>query len=473
HEDQRGTLYHYEVDGVRLLGHSTWTKWPGGANSFVVTDAAAEFPLPLTRGLPAHRWLLASGDIRSVRLFLEGEGWQRTPESATEQYQTALSDTHTGLGYAWANPAGLAGLHDVLPLENITLRFEAIPEAEAVAASRARDHLLYSLSFDPGLFWYRESRPVVALPGSLDLLIGAPQLAGSRQRQALADFSRLPDNLVLVHFAAGQGRGPGRVIPRPEWDRFLTVVPTERGPAWRVHCPPGRLDVTLPLPRREIDVMHEYPRIEFDCQLLSESPRPLFRLPVGLVVNGLRPRSLYLDTQQGGSLRRSQAEIQGADAGATFAYENVYAAGARWTRRTVLTREGALVVLDEYCAAASQATVSGGPVWQLAAEPVQHGGEFIARSFDRPDRRVRVWLHGTAGDVMGAPRLVKLLGEVTYAAYVRRPLAPGRTERFLSVLAPEELGPVTTTVAPAGEAVATIAGTTIRLAPDGTWSVTR
>lgn len=470
HEDQRGALYHYEAGGARLLGHATWAKSPAGANTFIVTAASAEFPLAVTRNLATRTWLLASADLRALRYFQEGEGWIRRDDSPAEQYQTALVQPTNQPGYLWANPASFTGAHDMLDLATVTLRFLALPSGEVQAAVAKKDHYLNTLSFTPGFFWYREYRPLVALDGPLEMLVMAPTLGAGAP---LADFRALPDDLELTFFAPDTHRGPGRVVPRPEWSQFLRVEQTARGPAWHVSCPPGRLDVTLHVRPRRVALMEGGARLEFAYQILPATRGTLFRLPLAVAINGLRPRSIYLDAQQGGRLLASTAALQGGDAGAAFTYGDVFANGAEWTRRAVLTREGALIVLDEYSAVPEQGPVGGGPIWQLAAEPKCNGHEFIARSFDRPDRRVRVWLHAAAGDEPNVQRMDKLSGEITYAVSARRVLAPGQKERFLSVLAPEELGRSVTTLLPSGAATAEIAGATVRFAPDGTWSIVR
>jgi hypothetical protein len=482
HEDQRGTLLHYEAGGARLLGGSTWTKWPGGANVFVVAPSTCEFPVMLTRGLPLGAWLPASADIRGLRYFQEGGGWSRSADAPAEQGQRALL-APDGLGYAWANPESFFGAGDKIRPRTATLRVVAIPAAEMAAAVKRRDHQLNGLSFDAGLFWYRDYRSVQSLTGPLELRLTAPTLAGPAGRRALVDTSGLPAGLVLTHHAAGAGRGAGRIVPAAETPEFIRVERTERGPVWRVTCPPGRLDMTWPLDGAEIDLMAGHPRVEFDYAIMAApGGEPVLRAPLTLAVDGLRPRGLYVEGQQGGRLTASDANLEAGDAGASFTYADCWAAGAVWTRRAVLTGEGALVVLDEYAAAESQGELRAGAVWQLGAEPRRGEDWFVAPARDgSAGAAVRLTMLSAEPLALGVQRQEKFQRELTFAASGSvTTRAGGPTVRILSVLEPwvskrdGAEAPARAEFAGTDEVRVRLArGTAVMFTRDGRWRVER
>ncbi len=455
HEDTRGEVYHYEAGGVMLLRRPGWIKWAGCANTFVVADETAQFPFATTRGLTPGRWLAGSAQITPIRDIVDTPAWKRLGGEPAEYTQQAMSDVARGLGYSWINMSSYSGAHDTVELRKIVLRFLAIPEKEMLEAEAAGSHSLGTLSFDPGMAWYREYRPVAPAgpDGTLEFVVSDFRLAGMDGSRMIADFSTLPEDMTVVHYAPGTRGKPGRVVPRSEWERWLTLVSDTRpetcnlmgyktGAAaprnvLRVVCPPGRLDLVF-APRPEpVDIAKTFPRVELDYQVRTPDAT-LLRLPVALEINDLHPRSIYLDGQQGGHLVAGAAAQKDGDSFGALTYENAYAAGARWTRRVVLTREGVMLVVDDYTADKHQCRMAGGPVWQLAAPPVSGLNWFSAPSETDPEKSLLVWFHPEQGVEYGAQFQPKLMGEQNYAVFAKGLLPSGGVRRFVTVLVPHD-----------------------------------
>jgi hypothetical protein len=489
HEDIRGNILHFEANDVLYLRGPGWMKWTGMANTFVVADEAAEFPLALTRGLTPRRWYGASANLRLLRYFQADDDWRRTADSVGEQYQVALTDVKTGLGYAWANPKSLVGEKDTLEMNTVTLRFLAIPEEEALNAYQKKDHLLYTLSFDPKMMWVREYNNVAPALGALDFLVRDLRLSGPSGVHPLASLTTLSEGLQVLHFAPGTRGEAARVIPPEEWDHYLKIVTTDTGPALQVHCPAGRLDLVIPVPAKRFDLTKEFPRIDFDYQLLTETSA-LLRTPISVEVNGLRPRSLYVDGQQGGVLTATSANAQGSDRAASVSYAGVYSYDSDWTRRMVLTKEGVLVVVDDYATGENLRRATGGPVWQLPNQPIQGDSWMDGAAESKGDERLLVWFGGTVESSLGVQVQSRFNRTDTYAVYARSALKPWATTRVVSVLMPHHAkvgapqlaeqirldqpagGSMTVTfVAP--EAWATRARVQVQFSEDGQWSVSR
>jgi hypothetical protein len=440
HEDNRGEVYHFEVDGTVYLRRSGWFKWAAGANTFVVAPELAQFPFALTRGIAPGRWYVGSGNAAHLRDFMESGPWRRTDKAPREQGQHALWDTATDQGYAWANPDGMAGKHDTVTVESITIRVVSLPTAEALNAEAKRDHQLNGVSFEPGLFWYREYRAVIPNEGDLELLVSRPRFAGMQGAIELIDFANLPETTKVLHYPVGSRGKPANEIPRSQWEKWLQIAPNPHpsgSTALRLRCPPGRLDLVIPVAPVQVDIVKTQPRIELDYQILSEN-RSLLRAPLAVLVNGLRPRSIYLDHQQGGRLTSSRAEPRESDRYGELRYENLYGAGSTWVRRTVLTAEGVLVVVDGFTSSAGMGSVAGGPVWQLQTPPDSGLNWFSAAIAPGDTKRLLVYFHAEAGQEMGTQFIPKLFEERDHAVFARRLLKPGRTEWFLSVLIPHD-----------------------------------
>lgn len=449
HEDNRGAVYHYEANGSLYLKNPGWIKWTGAANSFVVADELAQFPLPLTRGITPQRWYKGSGNLSLIRDLQESEEWNSTPNSNENQSESlesrnVLWDKKTNLGYSYMNPDSFSGKRDQIEIKEITLRFLAIPEQESERASEKGDHYLTTLSFDPGLAWYREYRPVVKVKESMELMVSKPRFVGAKGELSLYEGMFPPDGTKLVYYAPESRGKEGRVIPRSEWSKWISespVVSPSGAQVWMIRCPKGRLDLILPVKPKTVDIAKEYTRVEVDYRITS-SDGLFLRAPIGILVNEKRPRSLYLDGQQGGRLMASEAKKTGKEQEGFVRYLGVYGADTEWSRRFLLTQEGILVVLDDFKTGKECMGQVGGPVWQLSSPPVS-GLHWFDSSAYNSNQRLLLYFHPQEGADYGVQFQPKLFSQKDYAVFQKQYFQPQTHYYYLSVLIPhsEKISP--------------------------------
>jgi hypothetical protein len=197
----------------------------------------------------------------------------------------------------------------------------------------------------------------------------------------------------------------------------------------------------------------------------------------------------------------SRAENNDAeDSFGQYAFQDYYGPGSRWIRRSVLTREGILVVADHYVGGEGLGEdYVAGPVWHLAVS--EKSGEssdaikiveqkenwFDAPAFahawwQREKVRVLLRIHQDGPLKFGRVRQrhsQDLDPNITCFAW--RPITRGKEARFLSVFLPYLSGEnpsalsaaIKTEVTPSGEWIAQLRGIKIRIEKDGQWSVVR
>lgn len=434
-EDNRGELYHYEVDGVLYLKRSSWQKWAAQTNTFVVSDPTLDFPWHATPGLKEGHWYRGSANIRSIRMNQPTAQWQLDPQEsdASPHLHLRLHDKKENLGYRWDNPRGLFGEHDQVPLQELTLSFNTFPAPQAGGWSEKP-------SFPASIGWYRDYRKVAPSAEPTVVRLRDLQLAGPTGTKKLASFDQLPNNLRVVFYPAGTKGSKatdGEVIPPGRWGDFLKVVEDDDGKSTcvEVTCPPGRLDLVLTDLDLNIDVTKEYPRLEVDYAY-QQGAEKLLRAPIAVFLNGLRFRSLYLDHQQGGVLKKAEAESRGQDSYGIMQYAGVYTADSDWTRQAVLTAEGYLIVVDTFLPGPRANGLVAGPVWQLPmrAKAWEHG---FSTPVDFPARQnLLINLAGPEGTELGQQRQAKMWKLVEHAVFARAELKAGQKARFVSVMRP-------------------------------------
>ena len=183
------------------------------------------------------------------------------------------------------------------------------------------------------------------------------------------------------------------------------------------------------------------------------------------------------------------------DAFGQFGVAHYYGPDSRWIRRTVLTREGYLVVADSYVGGeALQSDYVAGPVWHLAAagdEPdsvtARQHNWFDAPAFahawwQKAPIRVLLVIHGDTEMQFASVRQTHSQDtDPNVTCFGWRPITSGTTQRFLSVLVPyspeqtagEVLSSVETDVTESGLSTARIGSVTVKIGADGAWSVSR
>lgn len=444
HEDNRGTLYHYEVDGVLYGMVPSLAKWNELANGFVASDAADEFPFRATAGVVPNHWYKGSQNLTLLRHFLPSENWVRTMDASHGIGQYAFKDVKTPLGYSWTNPDGMAGKCEDVRITTVTMRFVNFPRAEV-------EDRKTTASFDPGLGWYRDYRAVAPADGPVDVLISRLTLAGPKGVKTLAILDKIPKTLQVAYLPANTGKEklPVRLLTKQEMAKVLRVEKDAASgkPVLRLTCLPGRTDLILPGLDEKVNLTSDYHRIGLDYNYMSGA-RDYLRPPLRILVNDENSRSFYMDRQQGGVLKNALTQQQGEDCYGEMNYAGIYTHDSLWKRQAVLSREGYLVVRDEFTPGAAADGMVAGPVWQLMNPPTagdnwfdadaahpQYGGE---KYLERGQKRLLAYFDLRRGQQYGVQYQSKIFGVYGYAVYARAPLAAGHPETFLTVLVPHD-----------------------------------
>jgi hypothetical protein len=149
---------------------------------------------------------------------------------------------------------------------------------------------------------------------------------------------------------------------------------------------------------------------------------------------------MYVDHQQGGILKSSMAEQKEDDCYGEMLYEGVYTYDSAWKRCTLLTKEGYLVVVDEYTPGKEAEGMAGGPVWQMKTVPQQGISWFDAVVEERLNRSLMIYFHPQAGHTYGAQYQPKLWVGHEYAVFDKAIFEEGRKEVYITVMLPHDSG---------------------------------
>ena len=440
-EDNRGELYHYEVDGVMYLKRSGWHKWAGQTNTLVVTDSQAEFPFYYTRGkLPGH-WYRASSNMRLLRLFTESEQYKRVgftqdqddppggaygnrKDETSMPLPLALREKKSPYGLHLSNPKGLAGKNEKITINNVTISLNSFS----------------GKAFNHSIKWYRDHRNMAPAKGPFDIVIDDVFIAGPEGEKTLLNLERIPEKLEVVYYEAGkQGKKDAkRVLSRGEVKEIIEVTDDSEsgGKALRVTCRPGRTDLVFRGFNEPIHLTDEYQRIGFNYKYVSEQAENYLRTPVRIMVNRLTCRGMYVDRQQGGVLEDTFVEEKGNDCYGEMTYHGIYTYDSKWTRRTLLTEEGYLIVVDAFLPGEAADGMSGGPVWKLNNPPTGGRSWFDSVADKDRGRNLMVKFHSQRGHVYG----VQPQGGRSrdYAVFAKSRLDAGKKEVFISVMIPHD-----------------------------------
>ncbi|MEM7233553.1 MAG: hypothetical protein AAF517_15355 [Planctomycetota bacterium] len=198
------------------------------------------------------------------------------------------------------------------------------------------------------------------------------------------------------------------------------------------------------------------------------------------------------------ALNRAENDASGNSFG-QFAFDNYYGPSSRWLRRTVLTKEGYLVVLDQFVGGTSLGTeYLAGPVWHLAAPEAKNlkdgsaplpgqdnwldAPAFAHAWWQKEKIRVLLYYHQSGTLKFGQLRQRNSQdADPNVTCFASRPIEAGREERFLSVLVPhaasvgggEVAKTVRTRLSESGDADVRIGDIRVSIENDGSWSVKR
>ena len=367
--DSRGDLIHYEVGGVLLIADRGRYDWPGWNNTFVVGEADAEYPFVQKQGINEKRWYRGSGDIRSLSVFSSSNIYIKesvaTIKKGQVKEQNRFIDQLKPLGFMYGNPDGIEGKNNVIPLKSVSVEFAVLPpDGEK------------SLKVFPGRTWWGgyETRNVCPSASPVDVYISDLCIAGPKGEEVILPFDRIPEEMEVTITPPKGLKEPEFTAKRITGVEVQKIVRVETDPITgrnviRVTTQQGRIRLDFKLPGKVYNFGKDYTRINLSYQYLSPIQNWV-RTPIRLYLNNSDLHgSLMIDGQQGGFLTKEKAESYDGDGFGSVSYNAIWTYDSSWTRSTVLTKEGILVVRDEFKPGVSAKGLVGGPVWHLPQAP--------------------------------------------------------------------------------------------------------
>ena len=475
-DDVMGQLYEYAVDGAKLLHtsgkyNSNAMKLPVSYDALWVQHASVDFVTGRAGDIPHGTWNTASMPLPGLlnsRQAPDSDRWKYD-----EEIQLFRRTDDATIGYAHGNMDGYWYLNNEFELAS--LDFELI------------DRLVE---------------------------IGIPRLSGPKgDRPLFANWEQTPESLTVV---AKSKSGDTKLVWKggSAANEHVSFSDSEKGRVLRVVAEEGlTYSVRLDMIDLRFDANSEYTRL-----LMEHNGR--IRSGGGFGTRGghqagfrLNGRMEYLTYDaRGGILERDslRAENRGEDSFGQFRFRNYFGPHSRWTRQTVLTKEGFLIVRDEYDPGKNVDGYVAGPCWLLRPDADWQIDEIPDRGptgheenrswFDAPawdhawwqkqKKRVLVWIHPSEDSTFGVTAhattadISRPLGFEYYPTqnfHSKATLKAGTPAVFLSVLVPFDEGgsaealssTIVTTVSPRGSCAASIGFVKVMIEPKGKWSVSR
>ncbi len=440
-EDNRGEIYHYESDGVLYLKRSSWYKWAEQTNTLVLEDAVSEFPFVYSEGLIRDHWYRGDANLRLMEHFIPDDRYEICLEAfdtykhfekarkINRSYDMPLPlqyrDRESPKGIFLSNPRGLTGENEEIHIESVTLSVHTFP----------KKYWEGEKNFEAAMTWNRdEHRNLVYSDGPVTMEIKNLFMAGPAGKVYFHYKYDLEQCLCVVQYSEGSS---ARVLEGEDLNSVLTVRYEDGNPVFILHCEFGRIDLLFEGLHESINTTIQYTRIGFDYCYRSDVSNYL-RTPVKILVNRITTRSLHADHQQGGVLKSAVVNQKGNDCYGEVSYEGVYTYDTDWSRKTLLTEEGYLFVVDEIMPGEDSAGLAGGPVWQLPNPPVM-GLHWADAAVEKDlGKSLLVYFHPARGSRYGIQCQPKLWVDREYAFYDRTRLYPGKKQTFVTVLIPHD-----------------------------------
>ena len=309
------------------------------------------------------------------------------------------------------------------------------------------------------------------------------RLSGPKGEKILSAFDSIPKNLKLVLTKGDESRE----LTGDQRARAITVVNGGRrsGKSLRINVPSGcSISVSVENLNQKFDAHDEFTRISYDFKgrggglRLNQRTTPIYHHPT-------YNRGAILVRE---SLR---AENRNDDSFGRFEFRNYYSARSRWTRQTVLTREGILIVNDRYLPDIDLDGYQASPCWMLMAEGKIKSSD--KNWFDAPARdhawwqtkkkRVLLLMHPSKGLKIGriAHRSSGDIGGGVHNCFATATLKSGQPQSWLSVLVPFDEGEdpdkiaktIKTSIAQNGDTTAIVRNLSVEISVGGRWSIKR
>jgi hypothetical protein len=454
HQNKKGELTYYEVDGVPMLHHLSYgAPDAAAANVFLISEAHDQYPYRLASPIVAGHWYKAQ---TSLRQYLTAMPTKKYP--INEKNHPALIAQPYGHRYLY-NPDTLTGKLDKINLNSITIRVMINKPGDKMTAWAGRE-------------WSPQPFEPAPSDKPIQLIVDRIRLIGPKGEVVLEDFEKNEHKIELGYIPPEERAGSNTAIvaekdshtvPVAERGKWMKVTSNARDGkgALEVTCRQGVTLLRLKNLNLDFDVSNDYTRLEFDYHFIGDT-RKWGMVPVAVQLNR-SSNLIHIDRQAGGILEDAQASQKGKDSYGFFRFRDYFTAGTLLTRRTVLTQEGIMVVRDELTPGSSSEGMMGGPVWHLFSPPEQGLNWFdspgVRKEYGADKKRLLVYfdqpyskdayIHRYGQQYIpyaepypkgiGGGRGGRGGASGSYAAYAQAVLKAGVPETFVTVMVPHNM----------------------------------
>ena len=354
--DTRGDLYHNEVDNVLLIADRGRYDAPAWNNLFIVCEPDGEFPFNQTNGTQANRWYKGSANLRVSRAFLPNNNYL---DVLGAESQRGLRCKESPYGYFFGNPDALSGNNDLIDLKEVRIEFALLPKAGEKSVGKVF----------PGRTWWGgyESRNNCPSDVPVEVMLSNLIISGPLGEKTLIPLDKVAENIEFS-FIAPDAKQKFKEEPIKEGDLQVVTDPETGKKVIKLTTRYGRTVLKVKL-NEKFNLTTQYSRIELSYKYVT----PISgwtRVPIQLGINGSAlQNSLKLDQQQGGVITGSAAYNRNNDCYGEVSYSAIWTSDSKWNRKTLLTEEGVLLVMDEFLPGSKADGKVAGPVWHLPSSP--------------------------------------------------------------------------------------------------------
>jgi hypothetical protein len=455
HQNQRGELIHYEADGIPLLHHLAYhVEDAAGGNIFLLSEPQDQYPYRLASPIVAQRWYRAEVPLRYYLLAAPTANFKadtRDPTNVMSQLEP--------LGYFNFNPERATGKVDDIELETIALRFMVNIPGDRTSAWGGRG-------------WDGQSRVPAPSADPVKVIIDRLRLVGPKGELILEDFSALKPTMSLGFIPPPKKSDPQKVLdgdPKynlssSEREKWLKFLPEGKNgnTALEVTCRQGSTLLYLTGLKKKFNVSNDYTRLEFDYRFEADT-RNWAEVPVAVRINH-NSEMLYVDRQMGGILVDARTEQRGRDSYGTFTYRDYFTPGTKFTRQSLLTQEGILIIRDEILPGPEADGMVAGPIWHLFNPPEQglnwFAAEGVRKEYGADKKRLLIFFDNRfgeenhlhqygvqyfpynepypAGTGRGRGRGGRAANRGSYITYSKSTLRGNQPETFVTIMVPHD-----------------------------------
>ena len=436
-DDVMGQLYEYAAHGAKFLHtsgkyNSNVMTCPAAYDALWVQHPAVDFVTGRAGDIPYGTWKTASMPLPGLLNSRHG------PDSRRWNYDSMVGlfrrSDDAKIGYAHGNMDGYWYLNNDFRLES--LEFQLVDSV---------------------------------------VEFGIPRLSGPNgDFPLISSWKQAPTSFTVMMAESQESEKEVVWKGGDPVNEFVSFIDGPQGPAIRIR---GKKDVRYSVRLEKIgmtfNAANEYTRLIIDHNgRISSGSNNIGTRGGHQAGFKLNDRMEYLTYDaRGGILEREslRSENRNEDSFGQFRYRNYFGPHSRWTRQTVLTREGYLVVRDSYEAGKYVDGYLAGPCWLLRPDanwqednrsdrgPVQHDPKrnwFDAPAWDHAwwqtkPKRILLWIHPGEGRTYGVTAhatsadISRPLGFEYYPtqnSHAKAVLKASTTEVFLSVLVPFDEG---------------------------------